>query len=70
MGLLCVQELGKDRPSISTVVSMICSEIARLPTPKKPAFTERQISKDTESSGQSQNNCSVDRASITIIQAR
>ncbi|RVW76134.1 G-type lectin S-receptor-like serine/threonine-protein kinase SD1-13 [Vitis vinifera] len=70
VGLLCVQELAKDRPSISTVVSMICSEIARLPTPKKPAFTERQISKDTESSGQSQNNCSVDRASITIIQAR
>ncbi|WJZ96230.1 hypothetical protein VitviT2T_014936 [Vitis vinifera] len=62
VGLLCVQELAKDRPSISTVVSMLCSEIARLPTPKKPAFTERQISKDTESLGQSQNNCSVDRA--------
>ncbi|RVW13846.1 G-type lectin S-receptor-like serine/threonine-protein kinase [Vitis vinifera] len=70
VGLLCVQELAKDRPSISTVVSMLCSEIACLPTPKKPAFTERQISKDTESLGQSQNNCSVDRASITIIQAR
>ncbi|RVW13825.1 G-type lectin S-receptor-like serine/threonine-protein kinase [Vitis vinifera] len=31
VGLLAVQELAKDRPSISTVVSMLSSEIAHLP---------------------------------------
>ncbi|RVW13827.1 G-type lectin S-receptor-like serine/threonine-protein kinase [Vitis vinifera] len=33
VGLLCVQESAKDRPSISTVVSMLSSEIAHLPPP-------------------------------------
>lgn len=44
--LLCVQELAKDRPSISIVVSMLCSEIAHLPPPKPPAYSERQITID------------------------
>ena len=70
VGLLCVQEFVRDRPSISTVVSMLCSEIAHLPPPKQPAFTERQIARDTESSEHNQNNCSVDRASITTVQGR
>ena len=64
-----MQELAKDRPSISTVVSMLCSEISHL-RPNKPAFTDRQISKHTESSGQSQNICSIDKATITVIQPR
>ncbi|OMO96181.1 Cysteine-rich receptor-like protein kinase, partial [Corchorus olitorius] len=42
VGLLCVQELAKDRPTISTVVSMLNSEIMDLPTPKQPAFTGTQ----------------------------
>ncbi|RVW76137.1 G-type lectin S-receptor-like serine/threonine-protein kinase [Vitis vinifera] len=54
VGLLCVQEFVRDRPSISTVVSMLCSEIAHLPPPKQPAFTERQIARDTESSEHNQ----------------
>ena len=70
VGLLCVQELAKDRPSISTVVPMLCSEIAHLPPPKQPAFTERQIGKDTESSQLRQRKYSVDRATITVINGR
>ncbi|RVW13845.1 G-type lectin S-receptor-like serine/threonine-protein kinase [Vitis vinifera] len=70
VGLLCVQELAKDRPSISTVVPMLCSEIAHLPPPKQPAFTERQIGKDTESSQLRQRKYSVDRATITVIHGR
>ncbi|KAK6121923.1 hypothetical protein DH2020_044348 [Rehmannia glutinosa] len=38
IGLLCVQELPKDRPSISAVLSMLNSEIAELPEPKQIAF--------------------------------
>lgn len=38
VGLLCVQEDAKDRPTIATVVTMLTSETANLPKPKQPAF--------------------------------
>ena len=69
VGLLCVQELAKDRPSISIVVSMLCSEITHLPSPKPPAYRERQITIDTESSRR-QNLCSVNQVTVTNVHAR
>ena len=67
VGLLCVQELAKDRPCISIVVGMLCSEIAHLPTPKQPAFTEMRSGPNTESS---EKKCSLNKVSISIIQGR
>ena len=67
VGLLCVQELAKDRPSVSTVVGMICSEIAHLPPPKQPAFTEMRSGINTESS---YKKCSLNKVSITMIEGR
>ncbi|XP_075505441.1 G-type lectin S-receptor-like serine/threonine-protein kinase At1g11300 [Primulina tabacum] len=49
VGMLCVQEKAKDRPSISTVLSMLSNEIAVLPRPKQPAFTDHRP-QETESS--------------------
>ncbi|CBI18761.3 unnamed protein product, partial [Vitis vinifera] len=69
VGLLCVQELAKDRPSISIVVSMLCSEIAHLPSSKPPAYSERQIIIDTEFSRR-QNLCSVNQVTVTNVHAR
>ncbi len=69
VGLLCVQELAKDRPTAYVVVSMLKSEIVDLPRPNKPAFTERQIA-DTESSQRSQKISSVDNVTITTVQGR
>ncbi|KAL3741987.1 hypothetical protein ACJRO7_017468 [Eucalyptus globulus] len=46
VGLHCTQERAKDWPSISTVISMIDSEIVDLPRPKQPAFTARKIAQD------------------------
>jgi hypothetical protein len=43
VGLLCVQEFAKDRPTVSIVISMLKSEIIDLPLPKQPASTERHI---------------------------
>ncbi|XP_059660386.1 G-type lectin S-receptor-like serine/threonine-protein kinase At1g11330 [Cornus florida] len=40
VGLLCVQDFATNRPTISTVLSMLSSEIANLPTPTQPAFTD------------------------------
>ncbi|XVF42894.1 hypothetical protein PTKIN_Ptkin01aG0402500 [Pterospermum kingtungense] len=59
VGLLCVQEFATDRPTISAVISMLNSEILDLPTPKQPAFTERNIAVDVESHENSQNRCSI-----------
>ncbi|TYH86370.1 hypothetical protein ES332_D01G037500v1 [Gossypium tomentosum] len=57
VGLLCVQEYAKDRPTIclllfqcsyymSTIVSMLNSEISDLNTPKQPAFTQALLIRD------------------------
>ncbi|MBA0758935.1 hypothetical protein Gotri_021887 [Gossypium trilobum] len=43
VGLLCVQEYANDRPTMSTVVSMLNSEISDLNTPKQPAFTQAPL---------------------------
>ena len=47
VGLLCMQELARDRPIVSTIISMLNGEIVDLPTPKQPAFMERQIASNT-----------------------
>ncbi|RVW13826.1 G-type lectin S-receptor-like serine/threonine-protein kinase [Vitis vinifera] len=70
VGLLCVQESAKDRPSISTVLSMLSSEIAHLPSPKQPPFLEKQTAIDTESSQPRENKCSSNQVTVTIIQGR
>ncbi|OWM77578.1 G-type lectin S-receptor-like serine/threonine-protein kinase SD1-13 isoform X2 [Punica granatum] len=70
VGLLCTQELGNDRPTTSTVISMLNSEITDLRIPKRPAFTERQITHDTESSEQSEGTRSINHITITTIEGR
>ena len=56
VGLLCVQEFAKDRPTLSVVVSILKSEIVDMPHPKKPTFIERLIALDTESSQRRKSN--------------
>ncbi|KAL5772593.1 hypothetical protein ACOSQ2_012517 [Xanthoceras sorbifolium] len=70
VGLLCVQEFVKDRPTMSTVISMLNSEIVDLPTPKQPAFIEGQNALETESSEKSLRKYSVNHVSITVVDAR
>ncbi|KAH9608917.1 hypothetical protein KSS87_002772, partial [Heliosperma pusillum] len=41
VGLLCVQEYADDRPSTSTVLSMIVNDISHLPCPKQSGFSRR-----------------------------
>ncbi|KAL9243749.1 hypothetical protein vseg_017600 [Gypsophila vaccaria] len=69
VGLLCVQEVAKDRPNISTVISMLDADIEQLSQPKKPPFTDWVgSSKDQRSS--SILSCSINDLSITVIQGR
>nr|KJB12746.1 hypothetical protein B456_002G034600 [Gossypium raimondii] len=44
--LLCVQEYAKDRPTMSTIASMLNSEISDLNIPKQPAFTQTLLISD------------------------
>ncbi|XVF18257.1 hypothetical protein REPUB_Repub11eG0005500 [Reevesia pubescens] len=70
IGLLCVQEFAKDRPNMSSVVSMLNSEIAHLPTPKQPAFTERDFTEDAESFQIMEDRFSVNDVTITDFDGR
>ncbi|KAI3453879.1 hypothetical protein Pfo_010542 [Paulownia fortunei] len=47
VGLLCVQDNPNDRPNMSSVVSMLGSEIAPLPAPKQPAFSTISVINST-----------------------
>ncbi|KAK4485151.1 hypothetical protein RD792_007764 [Penstemon davidsonii] len=74
IGLLCVQELPKDRPSVSSVLSMLSSEIVELPEPKQSAFSVKHINRTdigTSSSQQSQkSSCSLNNVTISIVDGR
>ncbi|XP_075090912.1 G-type lectin S-receptor-like serine/threonine-protein kinase At1g11300 [Nicotiana tabacum] len=69
IGLLCVQEYAEDRPNISTVLSMLTSDIAELPTPKQPAFTGGGGHGSSEQ-GSSNSQVSVNTDSITVVEPR
>ncbi|KAK7246272.1 hypothetical protein RIF29_41134 [Crotalaria pallida] len=70
IGLLCVQELARDRPTMSIVISMLNSETVNLPPPKQPAFTQRQAMLDVVCSHKNDGLCSINYVSLTSIQAR
>nr|GFD09523.1 G-type lectin S-receptor-like serine/threonine-protein kinase At1g61550 [Tanacetum cinerariifolium] len=68
VGLLCVQDLAKDRPTMTEVVSMICSEID-LSEPKEPLFTLQRLS--GSSIGQeSPNTCSINAVTLSMVAGR
>ena len=70
VGLLCVQELARDRPTVSSIISMLNSEILDLPAPKQPAFTERQIASNEEPAQLGQIKSSSCNITITTVYAR
>ncbi|KAL5062863.1 hypothetical protein RYX36_024600 [Vicia faba] len=70
IGLLCVQEVPKERPNISTVVLMLISEITHLPTPGKVAYVHKQNSRSTESSQKSHQSNSNNNVTMTDVEGR
>ncbi|KAF9666876.1 hypothetical protein SADUNF_Sadunf16G0274300 [Salix dunnii] len=69
VGLLCVQCSPNDRPSMSSVVLMLCGE-GTLPPPKQPGFfIERDLTEANTSSRQN-TSCSVNEFTITQLEAR
>ncbi|KAI9083676.1 hypothetical protein K1719_034377 [Acacia pycnantha] len=70
IGLLCVQELAIERPSMSTVVSMLNSEIVNLPPPRQPAFIQWQSILNQLNPEETERLFSNNEVSISDIQGR
>jgi hypothetical protein len=62
IGLLCVQEIAKERPTMATVVTMLNSEIVKFPRLCQPGFIQRQIEHRGEPS--------VNSVTVTSLQGR
>ncbi|KAF3619433.1 Receptor-like serine/threonine-protein kinase SD1-8 [Capsicum annuum] len=70
VGLLCVQQCPEDRPSMSSVVLMLSSDIP-LPSPKEPGFfTSRSQFGEVNSSSSKLGEHSGNELSITLLDAR
>lgn len=78
IGLLCVQELPKDRPSTSAVLSMLISETIELPEPNKPAFAIKGSSSTptaphtttTSSHPTQKSSSSINNVTLTVVDGR
>ncbi|CAI9772869.1 unnamed protein product [Fraxinus pennsylvanica] len=68
IGLLCGQESPVNRPTISTVLSMLSTEIVDLPLPKEPLFTDRW--NHAHSGSSSRQIGSANNISFTILDGR
>ncbi|KAI9083674.1 hypothetical protein K1719_034375 [Acacia pycnantha] len=66
IGLLCVQELARDRPTMACVMSMLQSEIMDIPPPSQPAFILRQaMSSAIEQTLDNNELCSINVVTIS-----
>ncbi|XP_010503062.2 PREDICTED: cysteine-rich receptor-like protein kinase 10 [Camelina sativa] len=70
IGLLCVQEDPADRPTMGTIVMMLCSRTMSLPDPHQPgySFPNQDESETTNAVYVSESN--IDDSSITITLPR
>ncbi|KAL3528770.1 hypothetical protein ACH5RR_008092 [Cinchona calisaya] len=75
VGLLCVQDQAKDRPSMSDVVSMLTNDNLHLPAPKQPAFfiglvATQEPEKEQEIKDPNLKKCSIKHLSISEMEPR
>nr|XP_023904503.1 G-type lectin S-receptor-like serine/threonine-protein kinase CES101 [Quercus suber] len=70
IGLLCVQDQAKDRPTMPDVVSMLSNETLKLSSPKQPAFFTNTIVEDLGVSEIKPKNCSRNSVTISVTEAR
>jgi len=68
IGLLCVQEDAKDRPTMSNVAVMIASDTVALSKPKHPAFSVGRLTSEEVYTSRSCKNLSINdiTSSITL----
>ena len=69
ISLLCVQQRPEDRPTMSSVVVMLGSEI-ELAQPKQPGFFPGKVSFEANSSSSKLQNSITNEVTITLLEAR
>ncbi|KAK0602390.1 hypothetical protein LWI29_032858 [Acer saccharum] len=70
VGLLCVQEIAADRPTMSEVVSMLTNEHLILPSPKQPAFSYLKSLQNSVPPMSRPGACSVNNVTLSLIEPR
>ncbi|KAK2977067.1 hypothetical protein RJ640_017591 [Escallonia rubra] len=70
VGLLCVQEVPSDRPSMAEVVAMLSNEHTTLVSPKRPAFTAGRNPLLAASGRGQAELCSVNDLTESVLVAR
>ncbi|KAK8464374.1 hypothetical protein PHAVU_011G194200 [Phaseolus vulgaris] len=70
IGLLCVQEDAKDRPTMSDVVVMLASDAMALPKPKQPPFSVGRMTSEEFSTSKSSKNLSINDVTTSITLPR
>ncbi|WOK99771.1 receptor-like serine/threonine-protein kinase SD1-8 isoform X1 [Canna indica] len=71
VGLLCVQEMPEDRPTMSSVVLMLGSESSSLPQPNQPGFVaSRGPVLEIDTSISKQDTLSINNVSVTMFEGR
>ena len=71
IGLLCVQSRPEERPTMSTVFSMLENEKMQLILPQRPGFyEERFIVSDIHSSSSDHHASSINNVTVTLLHGR
>ncbi|CAA2963173.1 G-type lectin S-receptor-like serine threonine-kinase At4g27290 isoform X1 [Olea europaea subsp. europaea] len=70
VGLLCVQKLSQDRPTMASVVVMLSKEGEALPQPKEPGFFVERSCTETETSTSGERRITQNGVTITVLEAR
>ncbi|KAK3424235.1 hypothetical protein EUGRSUZ_F01040 [Eucalyptus grandis] len=70
VGLLCVQKLPGDRPTMSSVIFMLANEEAILPKPKQPGFYMERVPSSTEASSIREDLYTRNIVTITMLEGR
>ena len=69
IGLLCVQQHPKDRPSMPSVILMLGSETV-LPQPKQPGYLADRKSTRRDSSSSTPESCSTNTITVSGLEGR
>ncbi|XP_014491835.2 cysteine-rich receptor-like protein kinase 10 isoform X2 [Vigna radiata var. radiata] len=70
IGLLCVQEDARDRPTMSDVVVMLASDTVAIPKPRHPAFSVGRTATEEVPTSRSSKKLSISDITISITLPR
>ncbi|XP_062090765.1 G-type lectin S-receptor-like serine/threonine-protein kinase CES101 [Humulus lupulus] len=70
IGLLCVQELATERPTMSDVIFMLSNDVVSLPEPKQPAYCGSGKNAGSSGSDWISDTASINNVSITVMEPR